>query len=126
MDHPIPLRRPDGWIETEATIISCKETLGSSLRFLIVISDGYDQPPDYIVVFRYVVDQQSFTGRYEAHSEQAIGNTLTIAYDPLKPSKNTGTDLLYRPWIRIIAWTIGAGLAALAAYLGLPNISMPY
>ena len=126
MDHRMPLRRPDGWIETDATIISCKETLGSSLRGATVSNDGYLPPPDYVVVFRYVVAKLSFTGKYEAHSEQAIGSTLTIAYDPVEPSKNTGTGLVYRPWIRIIVWTIGVGLAALAAYLGFPNFLGPY
>jgi hypothetical protein len=117
MDEVIPLRRTDGWVETEATIISCKQTVFSSLQSSAVSSDGYYELLDYTVTFRYSVAHKSFKGKYKAYSEQAIGSTLTIAYDPLRPHKNTGADLVLTPWIRIVAWTIGAGFAALAIWL---------
>jgi hypothetical protein len=85
----------------------------------VVQSDGYDLLPEYTVVFRYIVAQHAFTGKYQVHSEQAIGSTLTIAYDPIRPKRNTGTDLVYKPWVRVLAWTLAAGGVALAIYLGL-------
>ena len=128
MERPISTRRADGWIETEATIISCKQTLGSWLSSGVIRSDGYDQAPDYTVVFRYTVAQQAFTGKYQVHSEQAIGSTVTIAYDPRRPMRNTGTDLVYKPWVKVLAWALATGGVALAIHFGLrlPDYYQPF
>ena len=122
MDREESLGRLDGWVETEATITSCKRTLLSSVRGTGMTDDRLFEPPEYTVAFRYTVDGRTFDGRYAAYSDQAIGSTLTIAYDPKKPGRNTGSDLKQNLRIRIFVWSIGLGLAALAAWLGFADV----
>ena len=121
MDHGVPSCRQDGWVEIEATIISCKRTLLSSIRSQGITGEGFFEPPEYTVEFSYAVASEVFAGKYVAHSEQVVGSTLTIAYDPRKPGWNTGSNS--KPlWVRVAAWTSGVGIAALAIWLGFSDV----
>ena len=121
MDRKESSSRSDGWIETEATIVSCKRTLLSSIPGQGITGEGYFEPPEYTVEFSYAVAREVFSGKYVAHSEQAVGSTLTIAYDPRKPNQNTGSNS--KPfWVRIAAWLAGVGIAALAIWLGFSDV----
>ena len=122
MDRKESSTRSDGWIETEATIVSCKRILLSSIRGQGITGEGFFEPPEYTVEFSYAVAREVFSGKYVAHSEQAMGSTLTIAYDPTKPSQNTGSNLIRKPWVRIVAWAAGVGLAALAIWLDFSDV----
>lgn len=122
MDRKGSSSRSDGWIETEATIVSCKRTLLSSIRSQGNTGEGLFEPPEYTVEFSYTVARKVFSGKYVAHSEQAVGSTLTIAYDPRKPSRNTASGS--KPfWVRVVAWAVGVGIAALATWLGFSDVS---
>ncbi len=113
--------RTDGWVETEATILWCRQTAMSSLRSSMVTSDGFLEVPEYRVGFEYRTGSRAYTGTYVAHSAQNIGSTLTIAYDPRRPDRNTAGSSRGAPWLRIAAWAIGLGLAALVAWSGFPR-----
>lgn len=99
----------DEWIGIQATIISCKQTLfgGASNS-----SEGYISP-EYIVTFSYVVNGKIFKGKYRANYPQECGHNFEISYDPSHPSKNTGSDLIENPWIKIAVWTLVIIAAAL-------------
>ena len=91
--HEAEIARQDSWVETEATIISCKPRVFSLAGDAVPIFAQDIPAPEYTVTFRYVVAHRAFTGRYRTQSEQEVGTTLTIAYDPLRPGRNTGPDL---------------------------------
>jgi hypothetical protein len=101
----------NGWIVTQATIISCRKTF---------LSGGIDETGQtnlatYIAIFEYEVSGKRYRGRINRGTPVAIGHRFEISYDPMGPSRNTGSDYQVT-WIRIVAWVIGASLAALVIY----------
>ncbi|HWZ50360.1 MAG TPA: hypothetical protein VNW54_02740 [Granulicella sp.] len=92
-------------------ITACRQTL---LGVESWSNEGY-VPAEYIVTFSYAVDGRAFEGNYRANSPQECGHAFEILYDPEHPSKNTGSDVLQTPWIRIAAW----GLAGIFVFIGI-------
>ena len=98
----------DEWTSAQATITACKQ------RFLgreNMSNEGY-MPAEYIVTFSYEVNGRTFCGNYRANSPQESGHTFEILYDPHRPARNTGSDALQKPWVKIAAWILG-GIAVL-------------
>jgi hypothetical protein len=96
-------QQADEWISTRATITACRQSLLERENFS---SEGYI-PGEYIVTFSYVVNGRTFEGKYRASTPQECGHTFEILYDPARPNKNTGSDALQNPWIRITAGILG-------------------
>lgn len=103
----------DDWVSTTATILACKQTLLGRDNFS---SENYS-PAEYVVSFSYVVRDQSFEGSYRVNSPQERGHSFEILYDPRKPSRNTGSDVLDHAWVRWGVRIIGFGAAILASWL---------
>jgi hypothetical protein len=100
------------WVVTNATIISCRR------KFL---SGGLDETgapnlPAYIATFEYKVNGRRYSGKINRGTPVVIGHRFEISYDPMNPSRNTGSDYQIT-WIRVVGWIIGASLIALAIYL---------
>src|SRR5271168_3912355 len=105
---------PEGtiWVVTNATIISCRR------KFL---SGGLDEAGGpslsaYIATFEYEVNGRRYRGKIDRGTSVIIGHRFEISYDPMNPSRNTGSDYQIT-WIRVVGWIIGASLIALAIYL---------
>jgi hypothetical protein len=98
------------WIGTKAIIIACKQRL---LGRENLSSEGY-LPPEYIVTFSYSVDGQTFEGTYRTNSPQGCGHEFEVLYDPKHPSRNTGSDVLNKRWVRFTAAALGV-IAVLVA-----------
>jgi hypothetical protein len=99
------------WSPTEARVTACEQTGQESFS-----DEGYT-PPEYRVSFSYVADGRMFEGSYLASFPQERGHTFEILYDPEAPTRNTGSDMLVNPWIKLGAAIIGVGLAILATWL---------
>jgi|ERR1700722_10331717 hypothetical protein len=97
------IQRADEWVCTQATITACKQTI---LGRESMSSESYI-PPEYTVTFTYDVNGRTFDGNYRANSPQKPGHAFDILYDPEHPHRNTGSDVLQNPWIRIAAWVLG-------------------
>src|SRR5947209_1986459 len=100
------------WVATSATIISCRR------KFL---SGGLDETgapslPAYIATFEYEVNGRQYRGKINRATPATIGHRFDISYDPMNPSRNTGSDYQIT-WIRVVGWIIGAFLTAIAIYL---------
>jgi hypothetical protein len=106
-------RRPtDEWVSASATIIACKQLLLGQEN---LSSEGY-LPPEYVITFSYSVGGQTYKGTYRANSPQECGHSFEIFYDPKHPSKNTGTDVLNKRWVRVTAAALGAITVLLAIW----------
>jgi hypothetical protein len=101
------------WLPTLATITACEQVLLGQESFS---DEGYT-PPEYRVSFSYVVDGRLLEGSYRATFPQVCGHSFEILYDPKKPSRNTGSDMLDNRWLKWGAGIIGIGLALLAIWL---------
>jgi hypothetical protein len=101
------------WVATSATIISCRR------KFL---SGGLDETggpaslPAYIATFEYEVNGRRYRGKINRGTPVTIGHRFEISYNPMNPSRNTGSDYQIT-WIRVVGWIIGVSLTALAIYL---------
>ncbi len=100
----------DGWVSTRATVIACKQLLLGPEN---LSSEGY-LPPEYVVTFSYSVGGQTFEGTYRANSPQEFGHDFEILYDPKRPNRNTGSDVLNKRWVRLTAAALGV-IAVLVA-----------
>jgi hypothetical protein len=100
----------DEWSRAQATIIACKQTFLGIESFS---NEGYS-PAEYVVTFCYMVNGRTFKGTYRANSLQECGHTFEILYDPQNPSRNSGSDILQKSWVRITAGILG-GISALMA-----------
>jgi hypothetical protein len=101
------------WLPTEATITACEQTLLGQESFS---DEGYT-PPEYRVSFSYVADGRVLEGSYLATFPEECGHRFEILYDPEKPSRNTGSDMLVNPWLKWGAGIIiGIGLALLVSW----------
>jgi hypothetical protein len=100
------------WVVTNATIISCRrEFLSGGLD-----ETGAPNLPAYIATFEYKVNGRRYRGKIDRGTPVVIGHRFEISYDPMNPSRNTGSDYQIT-WIRVVGWIIGASLIALAIYL---------
>jgi hypothetical protein len=97
------VQRADDWVSTRATIIACEQRLLGQENLK---NEGYI-PPEYVVTFLYSADGQTFKGTYRTNSPQECGHNFEILYDPKHPHKNTGSDVLNKRWIRMIAAALG-------------------
>src|SRR5580704_11285198 len=100
------------WVVANAIIISCRR------KFL---SGGFDETgapnlPAYLATFEYKVNGRRYRGKINRGTPVVIGHRFEISYDPLNPSRNTGSDYQIT-WVRVVGWIIGASLTALAIYL---------
>jgi hypothetical protein len=77
---------------------------------------GPASPTTYLATFEYTVNGTNYRGKMNTGTPVAIGHRFEISYDPMNPSRNTGSDYQIT-WIRVVAWVIGASLAALVIYL---------
>ena len=98
-------------MSTQAVITACKQTLVGRESWS---NEGY-LPAEYTVTFSYAVNGRTFEGNYRANSPQECGHAFEILYDPEHPGKNTGSDVLQNPWMRIVAW----GLAGITVFVGI-------
>jgi Protein of unknown function (DUF3592) len=95
------------WIETTATVVSCRARWQNLIGFGYRIPFGMSDSPGYVVTFFYEADGRTFDGKFQATIPYDAGHTFKISYDPDDPKKNTGAD--YSSWfMHIIA--IGAGI----------------
>ena len=90
------------WVVTNATIISCRR------QFL---SGGLDETgapnlPTYIAAFEYEVNGRRYRGKISRGTPVALGHRFEISYDPMNPSRNTGSDYQIT-WTRVVGWIIG-------------------
>jgi hypothetical protein len=110
---PDARKRPveNDWLPTVATVISCEQTGHEGFS-----EEGYT-PPQYRISFSYVADGRVLEGSYRATLPQECGHSFEILYDPEKPSRNTGSDILGNRWLRWVGGIIGIGLALLASWL---------
>ena len=110
MSKTSELQPGDEWINTQAVIIACKQKWGyQSLPDNSVL-------PEYVVTFAYTVNGRTYKGRYRANSIRVCGLTLEILYDPKHPSRNTGSDVPFNPWLKWGARVLGLGAALLAVW----------
>ena len=82
----------------------------------IFATGGPANSTTYLATFEYKVNGTKYSGRMNRDTPVAIGHRFEISYDPMKPSRNTGSDYQVT-WIRVVACAIGASLAALVIYL---------
>jgi hypothetical protein len=100
------------WLPTVATIIACEQTGQEDFS-----NEGYT-PPQYRISFSYIADGRVLQGSYRATFPQECGHSFEILYDPEKPSRNTGSDILGNRWLKWGAGIIiGIGLALLSTWL---------
>jgi hypothetical protein len=93
----------DDWVATRATIIDCEQLLLGQEN----LSGESYRAPEYVVTFSYSVGGQTFMGTYRANSQEECGHAFEILYDPKHPHKNTGSDVLNKRWVRMIAAALG-------------------
>jgi hypothetical protein len=91
----------DEWIRTQATIIACTQKWGYQSL------DDNSVLPEYVVTFLYLADGQTFEGNYRANSPQECGHEFEILYDPKHLSRNTGSDVLNKRWVRMTGAMLG-------------------
>jgi hypothetical protein len=104
----------DAWKIAKATVTLCRPRFFSGGR--IDSFGGPASPTIYVATFEYEVQDQKYRGKIERSTPVVSGHHFQISYSPAHPSHNTGSE--FQPvWLRIIAWTIGAALAALGIYL---------
>ena len=104
-------QRTENWISTRATITDCTQT---RLMQANVLVETY-APPEFVVTFSYLADDRTFEGTYRANSPREVGHDFEILYDPKRPSRNTGSDVLNNRWAGVAAAVVGV----LAALLGI-------
>jgi hypothetical protein len=106
-------KRPveNDWLPAVATVIACEQTGQEGFS-----EEGYT-PPQYRISFSYVADRQVMEGSYRATLPRECGHSFEILYDPKKPSRNTGSDVLGNLWLRWVGGIIGIVLALLSIWL---------
>jgi hypothetical protein len=112
---PNLLPSPEELRSAKALIISCKPAFLSG--------GGVDEyggtvtATTYIVKFEYEVDGKIYAGKFRRYTPIRSGVKIEISYNPARPWENTGSDLEFRWGFNLLAWIIGATVAAIFIYL---------
>jgi hypothetical protein len=104
---------PNDWKVATASVTSCRGAFLSGGR--IPDTGGPASPTTYVVSFEYVVNKTRYTGKMKRGTPTYPGHRFEISYNPLNPSRNTGSDYQVT-WIRVVVWAIGAVIAGVAIY----------
>ena len=76
---------PQGWIETEATVITCRY----QFRALSPLAFGFQTGEKFRITFDYYAHGQLYSGEFQSPVAIAQNEKIAIAYNPLRPSENS-------------------------------------
>ena len=101
----------DNWLPVLAVVRGCRSSWSRG-------GDGETGTlGEYVINFSYQVHEKTFQGWYFAGTFLEPGETFEILYDPLRPSRNTGSEYRGPTWARITACVVVVALTLLLIWL---------
>ena len=76
---------PEPWIETQATITSCKFQFAG----LGNLAFGFSRQEKFRITFDYYAHGRLFSGEFQSPVAIAQNETIPISYNPLNPQENS-------------------------------------
>ena len=73
------------WIETEATIVSCRYQFAG----LNTLTMGIQTGEKFRIAFEYYAHGRLYSGEFQSPAAIAQSSKIPIRYNPLQPSENT-------------------------------------
>lgn len=76
---------PEGWIDTVATVTSCRFQFARMNTFTLGIQTG----EKFRITFDYYAHGQLYSGEFQSPVAIAQNEHISISYDPLAPQQNS-------------------------------------